>query len=244
MKRTAVLFMLLVFILISAQSYADVLTIDLEQATMEELLAARDAVDQAIAEKSKTDEYTIRGQGTETQTVDFVLPPLSRLVIKSNDSFVHCSYLTADGKEGSAWDGSGYFEDTISISQISVESKKPWILQVSVIEETDDPFISGHGNEISDRFSLPESKKINVTFDYTAGGGSLWNEKCSLTLFSVDEFGVVHPQYIVQSEIVYEGKTTSIDAVIQPDPFAVSYFWRVKCNNRISWTISELPADQ
>ena len=95
MKKIAYVLMLLV--LGCSVALADTLTIDLDNASLDELMSAKRTIDQRINElnrsvQSSGEEYILKGNGTEIRAVDITLAPLSRFVFTCADpdlSLIH-----------------------------------------------------------------------------------------------------------------------------------------------------------
>ena len=240
MKKIAYVLMLLV--LGCSVAIADTLTIDLDNASLDELMSGKRTIDQRINElnrsvQSSGEEYILKGNGTEIRAVDITLAPLSRFVFTCADPDAEYT-LTVNGEEKDWISESSYFATESTISTIMVQSKKPWQLELSPIGFIDTPFITGAGNFISDRFIIDSPSIVTVTFDYSSGNGNYWNEFCSLVLYSVDEKGTVSAHYLVSGEQVYEEESITLDVIVNLDNQAQYCFWGVKCNSKIKWSIA------
>lgn len=240
MKR--ILSIIFVCLLCCTCAIADTVVIDLDNTSIEELQAVRALIDRRIAEMSDiADEpdasYILSGTGTDIRNIDVTLAPLSRVVFTCADGDAKYT-ITVNGEDQKWLSAAGYFESATAISRIMVQAQDPWTIDVSPIGFIDTPFISGSGNYVSDRFTISSPSIIRVTFDYTAGGGNYWNESCSLVLYTIDSKGAVHTDYLISSEQVYEGKTITVDAIVDVDDDIQHCFWGVKCNSKIKWSIS------
>ena len=130
MKKIAYVLMLLV--LGCSVALADTLTIDLDNASLDELMSAKRTIDQRINElnrsvQSSGEEYILKGNGTEIRAVDITLAPLSRFVFTCADPDAEYT-LTVNGEEKDWISESSYFATESTISTIMVQSKKPWQL--------------------------------------------------------------------------------------------------------------------
>lgn len=239
MKRIVCFLMLLT--LTSSIAFADTLTVDLDTASLEELIEAKRIIDQRITELNQSaqtisDNYILQGDGTEIRKVDISLEPLSRFVFTCPDGDAEYT-ITVNGEEKRWISKSSYFETASTITNIMVQSKMPWQLDLSPIGFTDSPFITGNGNYISDRFVIDTPSIVSVTFDYSSGGGNYWNENCYLVLYSVDANGSVSSHYLISGEQVYEGKSITLDVIVNLDDQTQFCFWGVQCNSKIKWSI-------
>ena len=237
-----ILSIVLFLTLLWSVAIADVLTIDLETATIEELKEAKQAIDHRISELSQPaanqdNSYTVEGKGTDIRPVNISLVPLSRFLFTCSDG--EASYTVTVNGEEKKWIGPvSYFETATDISNIMVQSKSPWHFDFSPIGYVDSPFIAGNGNYVSDRFMISSPSIISVTFDYSAGGGNYWNENCSLVIYEVDDTGSVTPHYLISAEQVYEGKSITLEAIVNLDNQSSYAFWGVQCNSKIKWSIT------
>lgn len=215
---------------------------DLDNASIEDLQAARTLIDKRIAELTQLvyqidDSYVISGAGTEIREVNVSLVPLSRFVFSCADGDAEYT-ITVNGEDQKWISEAGYFETEALISRLMVQAQAPWTIDVSPIGNIDTPYISGTGNYVSDCFTIDSPSIVSVIFDYTAGGGNYWNEPCSLLLYMIDVNGNVHTDYLISNEDVYEGKTITVDAIIDVDEDITRCFWGIKCNGRIKWSLS------
>lgn len=241
MKRFLSLFVLC--LLLCSIAIADTVTVELDTASIEELMEARSLIDRRIAELSQdvtpeSNPFILRGSGTEILQVNMTLEPLSRFVFICADDDAEYT-ITLNGEDKKWLSEAEYFETKSEISRVMVQSQEPWTIDVSPIGHIDTPFISGNGNYVSDRFVIDSPSIVSVTFDYTAGGGNYWNERCSLVLYKIDSNGSVHADYLVSSEEVYEGKTITVDAMVDIDDNTQHCFWGINCNSKIKWAISD-----
>lgn len=240
MKKIA--YVLMIFALVCSVAIADTLTIDLDNASLDELMNAKRTIDQKINElnrsvQSSDEEYILKGNGTEIRAVDITLAPLSRFVFTSSDPDADYT-ITVNGEQKDWISKSSFFATESTISTVMVQSKKPWQLDLSPIGFIDTPFISGAGNFISDRFIIDSPSIVTVTFDYSSGNGNFWNESCWLVLYSVDAKGSVSTNYLVSGEQVYEEESITLDVIVNLDSQAQYCFWGVQCNSKIKWSIA------
>lgn len=240
--KKAFCIMLMIVLAVPCFASADVLADGWEDEGVDELKAARKLIDQRIAELSmsgveRPEGYVISGNGTEIRDMSMTLHPLSRFVFTCKDADAEYT-ITVNGEEKRWISKAGYFNTETEISRILIQSKEPWTIDVSPIGFIDTPFISGNGNNVSDRFVIDSPSIVTVTFDYTAGGGNYWNERCSLILYKVNKDGSVDTDYLISSEEVFEGKTITLDAIVNIEDGIQYCFWGVTCNSKIKWSIT------
>lgn len=240
MKKIA--YTLMLFALVCSVAIADTLTIDLDNASLEELMDAKRTIDQKINEintsmQSTDEEYILTGDGTEIRTVNIALEPLSRYVFTCADGDAKCT-INVNGKDIRWSSRINCFSTAPTIATVMVQSKEPWQLELSPIGFTDTPFMTGNGNFVSDRFTIDSPSIVTVTFDYSSGGGNYWNERCTLILYSVDAKGVASAHYLVSEEQVYSNESITLDVIVNLDNQAQYCFWGVQCNSKIKWSIA------
>lgn len=230
MKKFFVLLLTLVIFFPSA--LADTITVDLDNATPEELQAARDAIDARLAEIRSAsapivdDDYIIRGSGIEILTNVEVKASLSRFNVHYTDE-ASVSCFNGDN-ELYIHD---YIEHPQTIPMMIVESQEDWYIDISPIETMDSPYISGIGSYTSDLFVVTPPSIVSITLRDIAG----YFNYTDVNLYYVDKTGSVHIEdWVIQSDLAPE----QIDYIIKPNSDAVAWFWVIRCSDNVEWSIT------
>lgn len=217
-------------------SLADLITIDLDSASIDELSAARSAIDAKISDialasaPDKSGIYLLSGKGTQILDGITLSSNLSRFVVTSNDAKV--TYYSGDESNTLTCSDGGtytYFEKPTEIQAIMVESSSEWKIDASPIGWMDDPYITGSGIFISDRFEVQPPVIVTISINHDRRRG--WS---NVALSKVKSDGSVYTEWIAN----YVKSPTTIDAIIKPEKDVVSYFWRFNCPESVEWSIT------
>lgn len=246
MKRFFILFLILLpFVSVS---FAETLSIDLNTASLDELVNVRDAVDKRIesikVSMIRSDEketHTITGNGTKILDGIAIKVP-SRFVATCSEDTRVTWYVAGDDKPhtyGEYGESQSCYSEIIgkpiTLTSIMVESQGDWNLEFSPIGVMDSPDVSGIGSYVSDRFVITPPCMVSITLEGTgvAGYGGL----CSVYLYSISKNGKLKTETFVDwGTNVFD--TESFDFIIKPEKDIISYFWKVNCSTDVKWSIS------
>lgn len=234
---------LVVLLSISPVAFADTITIDLDAASIEELEAAKDAIDARIVELSNNDTVvdgetiTLTGSGTKILDGFEIDAQLTKFIASCTED-TKITWYTADGNSStygkygeSQKSYSTLIKFPITITTIMIESQGEWQFTFSPIGAMVSPCCAGTGSFISDAFQVspPHIAHITLTCDTY--------ELCSVSLRSIRKNGTLGYEEVIPWGTRVHG-TTTYDVIIKPEKDVVFYIWEVSCPPNVSWSIS------
>lgn len=232
---------LLSMLLIVPVAYADTVTVDLDIATIEELQAARDAIDARLAEilsstlSSNGDRFTLTGTGTQIlEGVDLPYSP-ARLFVKSDKEIkvTLCSdggNHTYDGGNSSGYQLAYVIDKQQPISSIIVETQGNWSLEISPIEFVEQLSTSGSGSNVTDAFFAAPPAIVSISFS-----GGRYLGYTYIYLYKIHSDGSVTSEKWMWQDFMPDGK---FDYVIKPEEKINAYFVHIRCPHDTQWEIS------
>ncbi len=240
MKRICVFLMSFVlFALYIVPAFADTVTVNLDTATVEELQAARDAIDARLAEIRASVlpavgvKFAFTGKGTQLlEGVDLCYSP-ARLFAKSSEEIkvTLCSddsNRTYDG-HSSDYQFAYVIEEQQSISAIIVETHGEWTLELSPIESTEQIAANGSGSCITGYFHASPPQIVSITFNDGWYGGYT-----DIYLYKIHANNSVSYDEWMWQDIVFDD---TFDYVIKPESNVKAYFIRICCPHDTQWEI-------
>ena len=232
---------LLSILIITSAAFADTITIDLDTATADELQAARDAINERIADilasdlSSVSEKFTLKGKGTKIlEGVDLLYTP-ARLFVKSTAEIkvTLCSdgkNRTYDGSNSSGLQFAHLIDKEQSISSIIVETQGEWSLEFSPIELTQKMITSGSGSCITDYFLVSPPQIVSISFNDGWYAGYTY-----IYLYKIHANNSVSCEEWMWQDFVTD---ETFDYIIKPESNVKAYFIMISCPHDTRWSIT------
>ena len=240
--KKLVLCLLVFSLLFSPTAIADVVTIDLDDATVEELKAARDSIDKRLNEAwlanapAVDDSFIITGKGTQILKGVDMAENVSRIVATCDDDIKVTYYTdsnsrTYNGSFQSAMCFADCVSQPLSISSIMVETSGNWTIDLSPIKTMPSPFVSGIGACVSDSFTVTPPCIVHITLTRGLYGG--YNH---VSLWKIHTNGRTSAETMLDNVLFTDKK--EFDVIIKPEEDVSAYFWVINCPVDTTWEIT------
>ena len=238
-----VLALLCALLLTASTAQADTLTVDLDSATNDELRAARDAIDQCLAQRNLNPETADgekiwRGDGDLEIGAFSCNAALCRILI-----YVNSPTTFATTSEGETYetvisqDICEYAKDAVACEGISVKADMPWSLHISPIVEGGTVLDEGAGLFVGNLFTLnqPVYLRLKATWpdqDWMQFG----SRDVAISLVGITRLGEMEEMEELQG-ILQIGDTATQEVTLLPDSRYTRYFWKCDCPTDVQWSI-------
>ena len=188
-----------------------------------------------IAETMKAEVSSFAFSGTGTQILGGVelTAPLSRVVIFSPENGKFSFYVNGDATTENVSGGfAGYTEPSV-IDSILIETPGEWSIDLSPIEPSESPYISGSGPYVSGSFTASVPSIARITY---SGTESLSSITCYLC--KVEASGDVSRETYLGYELITQDAEKSVDIIIKPESKYSHYFWVIDAEDTVNWSIA------
>lgn len=226
-------------VLCFSSTCAEVIQIDTETATLEELKSARSIIDKRIQTVQfsnvpiSDESLIISGSGTQILDGISIKSPISRFVSTSSNDMKLTYYTPQSSKSYSNGRSTAkVIGSPIELTCIMIETEGEWKIDFTPLTTMESPYTSGIGSYVTDIFEVEPPTIVNITLTSGYYGGY-----SSVILYKIDSEGNYTGENFIDREIVID--TESFDRIIKPEAGIVSYFWRIECPVDTVWSITE-----
>ena len=234
--------LLALLFLLPAAAFANTITVNLEEATLEELQTAQAAIqermDVLLADQpGQGDVICLTGTGTTIlKDVNILFYPARMHILSENRMTVTLT--------GGPYEMAYYIEYSPAVRVLTfggtftllIEAEGDWTIEFSPIEEGGYCEAAGSGAYVGDFFELTEPMVFTASFDGANLPAGVY-DYMELNFFKQfeygDEWGYDNPFY----DDLETGEFVSKDFIVKPTTGHKRYFWQVVCNPYVTWTI-------
>ena len=238
MKRLMIA--LLMLALLAPAAYA--LTIDVENATLEELQAAQEQITaqitklKAASTPAAAGAVELSGSGAAIEVADVQFAPSRITITAPKDS----KFTLGGGSYDHKYDVNGSvveFLDDVATFDLLAESSGDWTFKAEPIVDGGSSEITATGPAVTDFFDLPKAQIFTVTADFSKMSDWLGTFNIDFC-HQYDNMDSWRTGNVVFEMVTEDTGVYTKDIVVKPVKGRTQYAWAVKAPQDVTWSIA------
>lgn len=250
MKKLFVLLVAVVIVLPAIALSEGVFTDGWLDASLDDLLKAKNALNQQIAKAMFHQEapaagFTIEGEGTDIADGFTLSEGLWRRTFSVPNAVMYEDKITlSKGGKNETVDISDAVivvpvqsKGQTDVDYVMVETDSSWCISYEPIGMDGTLEASGDGGFVGNCFACTVPTIVEI--EAKNGHGNLTNFQ--VRLYSVSSRGTLSSEYgseLMLNELIGTGESASYRAIIKPEDDIVAYLWSVETDQGVTWSIS------
>ncbi len=220
----------------------------LENASLDELLAAKQLISNRITQlivrqEGTAEGFTLSGEGMDI-TDGYTIPAglWRRTITARQAEFEDKVTLSIGGKNTTIKIDDGIVSLPITLSSprsvdyAVVETDSAWSISYTPISGDGSIDVSGDGGFVSDCFPCTKPTMVNIGIKNDTDTSTY----LSVRLYTISASGYLSSEYdseLMVSDVVDSGASTTYKAIIKPEDRIAAYLWVIVCDAGVEWSI-------